>query len=63
MYGLAKVDTNSVSYAATADVEQKYKHTRSTGTVHTSAKARLTSVAIKVRIHQNLIICLLANLH
>jgi len=40
--------------------------TRSTGTVHTSAKARLTSVAIQTRIrdldrHQNLIICSLAH--
>jgi len=42
--------------------------TRSTGTVHTSAKARLTSVAIPIRIrirdldrHQKLIICLLAH--
>jgi len=38
--------------------------TRSTGTVHTSAKARLTTVAIRIRIripdpdrHQNSIIC------
>jgi len=44
--------------------------TRSTGTVHTSAKARLTSVAIRIKIririrdpdrHQNLVICSLAN--
>ena len=44
--------------------------TRSTGTVHTSAKARLTSVAIRIRIqirildpdrHQNFIICPLAH--
>jgi len=45
--------------------------TRSTGTVHTPAKARLTSVAIRIRIrigigiretdrHKNLIICSLA---
>jgi len=42
------------------------KSTRSTGTVHTSAKARLTSVTIRIRIHfrirdpdwhQNLTIC------
>jgi len=38
--------------------------TRSTGTVHTYAKVRLTSVAIRIRIqirdpdrHQNLILC------
>ena len=44
--------------------------TRSTGTVHTSAKARLTCVAIRIQIsirirdpdrHQNLIICSLAH--
>jgi len=44
--------------------------TRSAGTAHTSAKARLTSVAIPIRIrivirdldcHQNLIICSLAH--
>jgi len=45
---------------------RNYIVTRITGTVHTSAKARLTSVAIQMRIririhdqdrHQNLIIC------
>ena len=42
--------------------------TTSTGTVHTSAKAHLTSVAMRIRIrirypyrHQNLIICSLAH--
>jgi len=44
----------------------KQYETRSTGTVHTSAKARLTSVVIQIRIpylnqHQNIIICSLAN--
>ena len=48
----------------------KHFATRSTGTVHTSAKTRLTSVAIRIRIriqirdpdrHQNLIICSLAH--
>jgi len=41
--------------------------TKSTGTVHTSAKVRLTNVAIRIHIqvrhpdrHQNLIICALA---
>jgi len=41
---------------------------RSTGTVHTSAKARLTSIAMRIPIgirdpdrHQNLIICLVAH--
>jgi len=49
-----------------------YLSTRSTGTVHTSAKARLTSVAIRIRIliririrdpdcHQNLSICSMAH--
>jgi len=42
--------------------------TRSTGTVHTSAKACLTSVAIQIRIrdpdcHQNLVICSLFYCH
>jgi len=41
-------------------------NTRSTGTVHTSAKARLTSITIRIRIrnldrHQNLITCSLAH--
>jgi len=38
--------------------------TRSTGTVHTSAKARLTRISIRIRDsdrHQNLIICSLAH--
>jgi len=40
--------------------------TRSTGTLHTSAKARLTSIAIRIRIrdpdrHQNLNVCSLAH--
>jgi len=35
--------------------------TRSIGTVHTSAKARFTSVAIDPDRHQNLIICSLAH--
>jgi len=47
----------------------KYYTTRSTGTVHTSAKARLTTVAISVppsgeavwERHENAIICLLAH--
>jgi len=44
----------------------KMFQTRSIGTVHTSAKARLTSVAIRIQIHdtdrhQNLIICSLAH--
>ena len=48
-------------------VSNKYR-TRSTGTVHTSAKARLISVAIRIRVcdpdrHQNLIICSLARCH
>ena len=48
-------------------VSNKYR-TRSTGTVHTSAKARLISVAIRIRIcdpdrHQNLIICSLTHCH
>ena len=42
--------------------EDRKNRTRSTGTMHTSAKARLASVAIRIRIrdpdcHQNLIIC------
>jgi len=49
---------------------QRVKLTRSTGTVHTSAKARLTSVTIQIRVliripdpdcHQYLIICSLAH--
>jgi len=43
--------------------------TRSTGTLHTSAKARLTGVAIRICIricypdrHQNLIVCSLAHI-
>jgi len=43
--------------------------TRSTGTLHTSAKARLTGVAIRIRIrirdpdrHQNVIVCSLAHI-
>jgi len=48
-------------------VKTNYIQTRSNGAVHTSAKARLTSVAIQIRIripdpdrHQMLIICSLA---
>jgi len=44
----------TVSYSSV----QIYIKTRSTGTVHTSAKARLTSVAIRIRIAtKSLIIC------
>jgi len=44
----------------------RLSETRSTGTVHTSAKARITSVVIQIRIrdpdrHQNLTICSLAH--
>jgi len=47
-------------------VTLKTGETRSTGTVHTSAKARLTNVAIRIRIrdpdhHQNLTVCSLAS--
>jgi len=34
---------------------KKWHVTRSTGTVHISAKARLTSVAIRIHMHQNLV--------
>jgi len=51
---------------ATKHRRSKRCGTRSTGTVHTSANARLTSVAIRIRIrdpdrHQNLIICSLTH--
>ena len=61
------------SPASAASEAQNYRKlsvahkTRSTGTVHTSAKARPTSVAIRIGMrirdpdrHQNLIICSLA---
>ena len=48
------------------EVSRNQIGTRSTGTLHTSAKERLTSVAIRIWIrdpdrHQNLIICSLAH--
>ena len=70
---LSKLNTGRFAFRAMLPVKMP-KKCRSTGTVHTSAKARLTSIAIRIRIriwihigirdpdrHQNLIICSLAH--
>ena len=65
-----RISESRSSFPRSSDSKDTVQTIRSTGTLHTSAKARLTSVAMRIRIriripdpdlHQNLTICSLAH--